>query len=240
MTNGDPFGLQIDPARIDTPSWKAAADWCDETMGDGSKRWEYNGITAERDPWEMISEFLEHCFCHIVWFNGKFYMYAERDDLPVTGHIGAGDWLEPPAVVEEPLGNRPTEVRVRYVSEDDWSEHIVVSSFGGIPPNMVRREEITLNGCTSESMATRWADQYRLKKGKNVFTWNGYVGPVGADIFPGDVITIDLPSGLTNERVRVLDIKELVTEKYGLVLEQYRDGTVSDAIARSGPTRMVP
>jgi len=227
----DPLSDTIQPDEVDEPSWKAAADWCDELMPDGTARWTYNRVIDERDPWICASEILKHCFCHIVWYNGKYYMYAERDDLPITGHIGVKDWVTPPVATENQLGNRPTEVRVRYISESDWTEHGVVSSEHGVDVRMVRREEITLNGCTNASMAYRWAEQYRLQRSKNVIVWDGEVGVVGATLFPGDVVTIDLPSGRRGQKCRVISIRELTTEKYGVILNQYETGTVSNATA---------
>ena len=88
MTSSDWAGLAA--AKIDVDSWEAVADWCDDTMGDATARYEYNGIITERDPDKALAEVLSHCLAHTyVGDDGKLHLWAEMAPPSITGEWSA-------------------------------------------------------------------------------------------------------------------------------------------------------
>jgi hypothetical protein len=76
---------------IDIPSWTECADWWDEAMADGSKRFEYRGLISDRDTDRAQQEVLRHGFGRMVPYGGKVFLVADKPAPALGGTWTATD-----------------------------------------------------------------------------------------------------------------------------------------------------
>ena len=102
-------------AGVDIPSWTEWADWCEEDPGDGSARFEYNGILYERDIDRAQAEVLRHCHARIQIYNGKKYIIGDKPPPVMKQSDGTTDatWSGSSQTLTEdgPDGQASSEVR---------------------------------------------------------------------------------------------------------------------------------
>ncbi len=88
MTSSDWAGVAT--ARINETSWGLFEDWCDEVMGDATKRYEWNGVLTERDPDRALAIVLGMGLAtSYVGVDGKLAIWAEMAPPAITGEWSA-------------------------------------------------------------------------------------------------------------------------------------------------------
>lgn len=86
MTSSDWAGNAT--SKLNTTSWQLFESWCGETMGDATKRYEFNGSISERDPDRALALVLGHGLAYsYVGVDGKLALWAEMAPAAITG-----DW----------------------------------------------------------------------------------------------------------------------------------------------------
>lgn len=77
-------------SKIHTASWSAFESWCDEVMGDASKRYALNGEITERDPEKALRSILRHAHAYAyIDDDGKFRVWADMRPPAITGEWSA-------------------------------------------------------------------------------------------------------------------------------------------------------
>ena len=156
----------IDPAYIDTDSFKAWADFCDVLVPDGiggtEKRFVFNGIfDTGSSVWDCVLEVCKMSRA-MVYIRGYKY-YAIYDDIadPVqmftSGNIIADSFEE----TFLSLDNRATEIEIDFANAANDYKRETISI---VDPNATRPKQLTteqLIGCTSITQAWR-IGRYRL------------------------------------------------------------------------------
>lgn len=80
----------VSSAKIDTDSWEAVANWCDEVMSDASARYEYNGIVTNRDPASGVADVLSLPLAYeYIGDDGLIHLWCEMAPPPITGEWSA-------------------------------------------------------------------------------------------------------------------------------------------------------
>jgi len=76
--------------QIDTDSWEAVADWCDDVMSDASARYEYNGIVTNRNTAAGVGEVLGLPLAYeYIGDDGKLHLWCEMSPPAITGEWSA-------------------------------------------------------------------------------------------------------------------------------------------------------
>ena len=88
MTSSDWAGVAA--ARINETSWGLFKTWCGEAMGDGTDRYEWNGVLTERDPDRALAIVLGQGLGQTyIGADGKLAIWAEMAPPAITGEWSA-------------------------------------------------------------------------------------------------------------------------------------------------------
>lgn len=156
----------VDPAYVDTDSFKAWADFCDELVPDGAsgyeKRFVFNGIfDSASSVWDSILEVCKMSRAMVYIRGYKYYAIFDAVATPVqmftSGNIIADSFEE----TFLSLTSRATEIEVDFANEDNDYKRETITI---VDPNATRPKQLTteqLIGCTSIKQAWR-VGRYRL------------------------------------------------------------------------------
>jgi len=234
LTNAE-VGAGIPRGSLDTASWSRFADWCDETMSDGSTRWQFNGLVSDQSAWDAALDVLRHGFARPLWYGGKLYCVAsmpQRCYDPADIHdLPANAWVSVPVPSVVPAAQRPTEVQVDYYLAA--TQETVSLTHPLVTANLAdaRGAHVTLRGCPAASQATRWADQYGRILREESLAWSGRIGPVGSSILPGDLVNAEDPVTNGVHLMRVIEMADRADGTYDVTLQLYSETAMSDLTA---------
>lgn len=178
LTSADWAGLST--AKIDEDSFLAVAAWCDEVMGDSSKRYEFNGVLRERDPWDALKIVLGHCLAYpYITTDGKVALWCDMMPAAVTGEWSAS--ASATITEDSTAGAATTELtagdyvyvgtnlrRVSSVTNDDTvvlDSAVTVSGVAVRPLSgvYIKKYDWVAPPAASESNLLQTPDQYRLR-----------------------------------------------------------------------------
>jgi hypothetical protein len=208
LTNSE-FGLARSTSLIDLTNWTAAADHCDTAMADSTKRYEWNGPLYERETFRAIQTVLGHAMMELQWDPeaGKYIIATSESGLSSVATIEESDLRSTPKWREIPLAERPNHVTVYYTREDTFDQaSVTVEDPAGVSAADMRRIEIDLPGTYNASIATRFAVKRYNHAATERFRWFMRLGPVIADVYPGELVTL-------NTRLLSSQLARLVTKK---------------------------
>lgn len=219
----NPWGPRVPSAEIDTTSWGDAADWCDDDMGGGQKRWRCGGVLDGMDVSSVVQAFLQSAWCTLSWLDGKWHLipfFARRSSL--------GDYtaLTADYIKRRRIGysRRPSVVKVNYrdVNNDYLDKQVIARSAGAIAGSdrwSTRMDSPPL--LNAEDVAKRYANTLLASVSDNnrcTVKVNHKDNPAVLDVQPGDQVRlstwhVDAGTGTDDLwRVESINHQELVSE----------------------------
>ncbi|HQP29942.1 MAG TPA: phage tail protein [Deltaproteobacteria bacterium] len=157
------YGMGWAAAKIDIPSWTAAANYCD------AKGWKLNlKLTGNEAGGDVIDTILDHFRGNLVWRGGKYVLrYAdlnyEASVMSITDEHILRDAQGAAAIsIGQPgRSSKPDAVRVTFVDPDkDYAtDSFIVGEDDGVVI------DLRLPGCTDRSMAGALAT-YELERAR--------------------------------------------------------------------------
>jgi hypothetical protein len=232
LTNTE-FGLGRATSLINTTNWTAAANHCDTAMADGTYRYEWNGPIAERNLLDAIQMVLGHALMEMEFdpVSGQYIIKTSESGLSSVATIEESDWRTRPKWFEIPLRERPNHVTVSYTDRDSFRPASVhVEDPAGIAAGELRQVELDFPGCYNASIATRIAVKRYNHAATEKYRWHGRVGPVVADVLPGELVTFS-SRRLSNQLARLVTKKQINANTYEIELVEYDANTDSTAVA---------
>jgi hypothetical protein len=219
-------GMGLPPARIDLPSFIAAANVCDESVtkngGGTESRYRGDGVLSEGDDRSAVIETLcADMNATLRDAGGKIAISCIKNDLasPVAAFtendiLGEETWAQTP-----PLNQSFNIVRGRMIDPSDTALYqpvdfpeVSLTSIDGID----RIDTVEYMLCQSNGQAQRLAKQ-RLERNQYQGRYSAQFGPRAWQVSLGDVVTLS-HAGL------------------GFVTKLFR--VVEQSIDRNGPTKM--
>jgi hypothetical protein len=227
------FGLGRSTSLVDVADWTAAADHCDTVMADGTFRYEFNGFLYERDLMRAIQTVLGHAMMGLEYdpAGGVYHIVTSRSDLSSVATITEDDWKSHTKWMEIPLPERPNQIVVSYTQEDTFRPaSVTIEDPAGMSAGEIRHVEIPLPGCYSASHATRFGIKRYNHAFLERYRWHGDVGPVIADVLPGQIVTLNTRT-LSGQLARLITKKQTRPDLYRCEFVEFDAGTDSVAIA---------
>ncbi len=204
--------LWLGPLRypIDVGSWTAAADWCDDSMSDGSARFECHIAVDPSKPESALETILSHAHARLVVADGKYFLAQDRALTPRDIHVAAGDWVGGARVEELPRQSRPNVVAVRYARDGSPSPTVMAETGAIAAGAQPIQLQAVLAGIKSSTMAYRWAAQRLNVLNQETITVRGRViATKVADVVPSDAIYVSTATGIIDRPARVEAIRDL-------------------------------
>lgn len=209
---------------VNWASVEDAADYCDATMADSSKRYEI-GLSIDRQA--PVNDWIE-----------TLKLYASCYTVPEAGEVKF--IVDGPASVDHTLtasdirrgsfrlkkrGQRdvPTQVLVDYTlpGSPEWRDTTAQTAdpAASIPLRVTR---LRMPGFQSENHAKRKAVEVYNRANLTDLEARFEVFDIGLKILVGDIVSITHPIGLTNKQMRVIEPPEAVEPgRWRLVCEEY-------------------
>lgn len=210
----------VTSSEIDATSWAAARDWCD------TRGWTFNAALQSNDTEEAIQQICLHGFLFLPqWRDGKWYLAYQGALTSSVLDIVDADLTGPVKKTYTPWNQRYNHVTVYWTDPTTWQRGTpIVSEESGLTLARRRAVEITLQGCTSSTMAADWCAQYRMLSTLEHERWTVPVRTRGIVVRPGDKVTLQSYKyqGLASAKtLRVLDVVSLPDETFVLHCSNY-------------------
>lgn len=192
--------LGVAKTEIDVTSWDAAYTWC-ETQG-----WQINIALQASSTLDAIDTIRQHGFLlRPYWWDGKWY-------LAFRGALGAADLtltdddlVTSPTWQTVPFTERPNRCTVYYTETSGYTQVSETSEADSVALKDLRAVEVTLPGCTSATMAFRWAETYRKLLSLEYQRIRFTAGPAAITAAPGAHIALTSQVwGDTSKALRVM------------------------------------
>ncbi len=198
----------IDPSKIDTATFLALADYCDELVGESgnqTKRITFNGMfTNPENLWASAQKVCEIARCALVWNGSKIFVAIDKITA-VSSLYNVSNMVK--SSFKEffiPLVDRANEFQISILDEDrDW-ERTPLSILNTSSTDSVRSIEIDLFGITNQIEAWR-AGMFRLRQNQYLIRMLEFELSIEAiACMIGDVIIIQHDIPRWNEGGRVV------------------------------------
>jgi hypothetical protein len=226
---GTPFSM------IDWKAVREAADYCDEPLSDGRKRFTINTTLGRQADHDSNEDFLRTHFRASRWFmaGGKFTFYIDRPAYSVATFDES---------VNCAVGRRgrhkttdiPRAVRFNWIdpTRDYQPANAIEPKDTSINSSDPRIADYNGQGCRNPGMADSQA-VYLLKKRQ----LDEYISPLivprweGAARRNGDVVTLNIPSlGKVGYLARIIQTTSTLSGKYLFDLEPYDPNLFVDSV----------
>lgn len=228
------------PDDVDWSTVGAAADYCDELLSDGSKRWTLNlALDNRASAYNWMAVLRTYAQCFLARGPNGWRLAPDRATA-TSGTLGVGDILEGSMRLRRRTRSQtPNAVKVGYTlaEGDAWGRGEASAMGAGVTSGASawRESSISLPGVQTYAMAYRHA-LHRL----NAFTLRDLeaefeVFDSGLKIEPGDVWQITHPIGLTAKAMRIIDCAPSAPGRWRIKAEEY-DAAVYTDIVQSEPT----
>ena len=202
MTNSR-YGKGYDSSVIDTASWTAAADYCDD------KGWKINLGLVNMIGADVVIDTIKSLFRgELIEYDGKFYLtysdlYYESSVMTITDDMIAQgeDGKDLVSITQPGLFNTPDGLRLRFIdAEKDYNEDSVLvgDSLGVI-------EEIVVDGCTDRELVSNMGI-YKLERSKLDRTIAVVLRDDALKLEPSDIVTFNSTAlSISGQLMRVMN-----------------------------------
>lgn len=154
------------PSRIDTASFYAWAEWCDELVPDGKggteKRFTFNGVfDTESSVWEQAWKVCQMGRAALIWKGINLHIVIDKEETPVQ-LFSVGNTIDKSFEgTYLSMEERASEIEIDFINAEKDYERDTLSVFNTTINRPSNKTSIQLLGCTSASQAWRQAS-YRL------------------------------------------------------------------------------
>jgi hypothetical protein len=227
---------------INWTSVEAAADYCDEEIAPGIKRWEIGMVLADRKPpEEWIKVLAEYANCYVFIDNGVATLLP--DEARAVDHVLTGTDVRADSFDLRKAGQRdvPTQVFTDYLLPIIGTGDI----FGGtnflwtdaeaftqdpLESQPLRITRLKMGGYFHAIHAQRKATQYLNYANIADLSGTFEMFDRGAELIKGDVISVTHPFGLSDKEFRVMDVTALPRGRWRVEVLEYSPLLYSDEV----------
>jgi len=211
---------------VDWAFAEIAADYCDEIITTGIKRWEIGMVLADRkSPEEWIAVLAEFANCYV--FIDNHIAKIVPDEARAVDHVLTAADIKADSFDLRKSGQRdtPTQVFCDYLLPDasnKWNEESVYTpDVSGDDPLRITR--LKMGGFFRAIHAQRKATQFLNYANVTDLFCSFDMFDAGAKVTKGDVISVTHPIGLTAKEFRVLDVKAQPHGRWHIEAREYSD-----------------
>lgn len=233
-----------------TVAWSsvsAAANACDAIVGAEPRR--AIGLTLDApqscDAWVDVLRTYAGCF--VVQHDDGWHLIPDRPAAPVAtfDHV-AGNIASLSPLKKRRRADAPTVMRVTWTdtSAIPWRDRTATAYAPGVQSGTVewRESSVSLPGIQSASQAYREAVERLNKLSLSDLSCSLEVFDAAGHLEPGDVVSVTHPVGLSDKRMRIVQIDTTAPGRYTLALAEYDPAAYSDAVVStpSSPDTALP
>lgn len=207
------YGVGVKPTDIDTASWQAAANYCNELV-DGEPRFQLDiNLDSQRPCLDIIDGILATCRGFLIYSDGKLRVQIEKDELPVQAFSPRNIIKDSFTFSQTSRSQIPNQISI------DWLDpEIEFTQTSTIWNNEIDQEEgnrgvvpqaITLEGITRASQAGRMARFIldSLTQCQIVCSFQAGIDSIHCEV--GDIIKVShFVSGWEDKLFRIIELEE--------------------------------
>lgn len=231
-------------------SWDSvadAADACDAVVGADPRR--SIGLTLDTpqscDAWVDVLRTYAGCF--VVQRNDGWHLVPDRPAAPVASFDhDAGTIARITPIKKRRRADAPTVMRVTWTDTSGipWRDRTASAYAPGVLSGAVewRESSVSLPGIQSASQAQREAIERLNKLSLSDLSFSLGVYDTAGTLEPGDVVSVSHPVGLSDKRMRIVQMDTTAPGRYTLALAEYDPAAYSDAVVSnpSSPDTTLP
>jgi len=225
----------------------AAANACDAIVGAEPRR--ALGLALDTpqacDAWVDVLRTYAGCF--VVQRDDGWHLIPDRPTAPVaTFNHNDGAIASITPLKKRRRADAPTVMRVTWTDTSGipWRDRTASAYAPGVLSGAVewRESSVSLPGIQSASQAYREAVERLNKLSLSDLSFSLGVYDTAGTLEPGDVVSVSHPVGLSDKRMRIVQMDTIATGRYTLALAEYDPAAYSDAVVStpSSPDTSLP
>ena len=230
------YGAGISASLIDTTSFDACRDICDE-VSDSVKRFTCNIVLdTQQTILANVKQILQTCLGQLHFINGKYYMHIDDEfsGTPVVA-FDTSMIIGKISIVADSKNTRSNQTIVTWTDPNNqykaaevaWpdqnDETSTYNSYLTADNNLPLVKRVSITGCTSYKNA-RYLAEILTKKSRQNITVSMDVTAEAANCIPGDIVTLTYsPMSWSAKEFRITDVGISATGGVSIRMSEHQD-----------------